>query len=713
MAYHSPEFETYSDEPDGSLPPILRRPDSVPSPVTVTELRSIRKGLLANPRAALDDEAASTITSGAVDPNVLGALTAVHGSDDPAVNVNLLVPKPVVNGTLYVTAPHQRFTDLGLLPDFTNQRWLHQQRTAMDIVPPVTATTTYSTHHAVIDGERRPLAILEVRMRDRAALAKAVTESMRQTISTQKGANNYTDSVLQQGVKEPVMLFVVRVVYDDRTAESYLVAGDGNSRLVSMWLARTGGDIDTAAAACVKTVIGPVGRGYRKAADHRAARREVGLMADRVRQGLAEPVLTEETRREGHTLTLPAVVVVGACAKDDGPLDDLVTARDDLLASIHIHVTPWTDAAQHTQGMQRVYRRAAAANIVSAATSRVLSGDVGTAEMHKLLGVPAHRLWSAAVHQHAVLAGTAESMNGLIRTEFGRRKIDRQWLSERLATVALSAYRSQEGLEHVLRAFGNGGNITDTVWKTSWTLTAGADPQAVLEEVLERAVKGEQSAIAELTVLGGTAAMLAGLITRDRGSKLGVERNDRTAPFRATPNSLLTKLSRTVGGLGMLHSIALAHVASDASVRPKMFHTRTHEVDGILVQDGDQVTDRAGAQVTLVYEWDLVFAADRKLAEETITSTKQSTSQSGGKEDSNTGEAEDVRLRRLLDTSVTSAMKAAQGLKSLVATQGRDAFGSAEGVDALTGRLDKITKILIRFAPEPAVTVSFDDEDDE
>ncbi|MGW1194160.1 hypothetical protein [Streptomyces sp. NPDC002559] len=711
MAYHSPEFETYGDEQGDSLPPILRRPDSVPAPEPVTQLRSVRKGLLANPRAALDEEAASTITSGAVDPNVLGALTAVHGDSDSAVN--LLVPKPVVNGTLYVTAPHQRFTDLDVLPDFTNQRWLHQQRTAMDIVPPVTAATTYSTYRAVINDELRPLAILEVRMRDRAALAKAVTESMRQTIEAHKGANDYTDSVLQQGVKEPVMLFVVRVAYDDGTAETYLVAGDGNSRLVSMWLARTGGNIDAAATACVNTVIGPVGRGSRKAADHRAARREVKLMADRVRQGLAEAVLTEETRREGHTLTLPAVVVVGGRAKDGGHLDDLVTARDDLLASIHIHVTPWADAAQHTQGMQRVYRRAAAANVVSAATSHVLSGDAGPAKMHELLGVPAHRLWSAAVHQHTVLAGTAESMNNLIRSEFGRRKIDRQWLSERLATVALSAYRSQAGLDHVLRAFGNGGNITDTVWKTSWTLTVGADPHAVLDEVLERAVKGEQSAIAELTVLGGTAAMLAGLITRDRGSKLGVERNDRTAPFRATPNRLLTMLSRTVGGLRMLHSIASAHVASDASVQPKVFHTRTHEVDGNLIQDGDPVTDRAGAQVTLVYEWDLVFAADRKLAEETIASTKQNTSQSGGGEADGTGEAEDVRLRRLLDTSITGAMKAAQGLKSLVSTQGRNVFGSAEGVDELTGRLEKITKILIRHAPEPTVTVSFDDEDDE
>lgn len=712
MAYRVSDLDSVDDEQGNVLPPLLRRPDPVPGPVPVTQLRSVRKGLKDNPRAVLDDEAASVITSGAVNPGVLGALTAVSGQKPNTVN--LLVPKPVVGGTLYATAPHQRYTDLDVLPDFINQRWVHQQRTAMDIEPPAAEATTYATHHVSIDGELRPAAILEVHMRDRAALAKAVTESMRQTLTTQKGANDYTDSVLQQGVKEPLMLFVVRVVYSDGTAETYLVAGDGNSRLVSMWLARTGGDIDAAAAACVSSVIGAVGRkGARKAADHRAARRDVELMADRVRRGLAEPTLTEETRREGHTLTFPAVVVVGGQAEDGGFLNDLVAARDDLLASIHIHVTPWDDGAQYTQGMQRVYRRAMALGVVSEATSHVLCGNVGPEEMHELLGVPPHRLWSAAIHQHAVLAGAAESMNDLIRPEFGRRKIDRQWLSERLATVALSAYRSQEGMEHVLRAFGNGGTITDTVWKAPWNLTTGVDTKAVLDEVFERAVKGEQGAIAELTVLGGTAAMLTGLITRDRGSKLGVERDDRTAPYRATPNRLLTKLSNTAGGLRMLHSIASAHVAGHASVQPKMFYTHNHEVDGVMFRDGDPVTDLAGAQVTLVYEWDLVYAADPKLAEETITATKEATNQPSGGGTEGTSEAEDVKLRRLLDQSIKGATRAANGLKSLVATRGRNVFGSAEGVEELTDRLDKIVKILIRNAPEPAVTLIFDDQDDE
>ena len=297
----------------------------------MTQLRGARRALLSNPSSALDEEAASVVTGGAADPVILGALVGVGLSID---GINLLTPKPVVGGTLHVIGSHRRYLDLDVLPDFVNQRWAHLLRTAMDAKPPTTPVPTYETLRVTVDGEERPLAIFKVRMKDRAALAEAVTESMRQTQHAQKGENDYTDSVLQQGVKEALTLFVVRMVYGDGTSETYLVTGDGNSRLVSMWLARTGGDIDEAAAACVASVIGPVDRASpMRPADQRTARRRVEAMTARVRRGLAERVLTESTRREGHTLTFPAVVVVGAQAEDGAPLQDLVAARDDLLAT--------------------------------------------------------------------------------------------------------------------------------------------------------------------------------------------------------------------------------------------------------------------------------------------------------------------------------------------------------------------------------------------
>ncbi len=434
-------------EPDEGLPPLLRRPEPVADPLRVPQLRGTRKALLANPEVSLDEAAANAVTSGAVDPERLQALVA----HEP---INLLTAKPVVGGMLYVTPPHYRYLDVDVLPDFINQRWADQLHTAMDVAPSTSVVPAYET---VVDPETgKPLAVFAVRMRDRKALATAVGESMRKTCEAQKGKNVYTSSVLQQGVKEPLTLFVMRVVFDDGTEDTFLVAGDGNSRMVSMWLARTGGDIEMAISACTASVIGSTERsGGRSRAEQAAARRRVTELTERTRKNLAAPTLTEATRRDGHTLAFPAIVVVGAQADGGGPLADLVAARDDLLATLHVRVTPWTDGAQNTQGMQRVYRHALREGLITREVYQVLSGTVGTQAMHELLGVPAHRLWSAAVHQHAVLAGAqANAMNLLIKQEFGMRRAFRQQISERLAPMALSAYRSKEGIEQPLRAFG-------------------------------------------------------------------------------------------------------------------------------------------------------------------------------------------------------------------------------------------------------------------
>jgi hypothetical protein len=686
-------------EPDESLPPLLRRPEPVADPLPVTKLRGARKELLANPAVSLDEAAASAVTSGAVDPERLQALVA----RDP---INLLTVKPVVGGMLYATPPHDRYLDLDVLPDFVNQRWADQLCTAMDVALSTSVVPVYET---VVDPKTgKPLAVFTVRMRDRKALAKAVGESMRKTYEAQEGKNVYTSSVLQQGVKEPLTLFMMRVVFDDGTEDTFLVAGDGNSRLVSMWLARTGGDIEEAISACTASVIGSTERsGGRSRAEQAAARRRVGELTARTRKNLAVPTLGEVTRREGHTLAFPAVVVVGAQAEEGGPLADLVAARDDLLATLHVRVTAWTPGAQNTQGMQRVYRHALQEGLITPDVHRVLSGTVGTQAMYELLGVPAHRLWSAAVHQHAVLAGPhAEAMNQLIKQEFGMLQARRQAISERLAPMALSAYRSKEGIEQPLRAFGNGGTITDRVWKRAWELTKGDDVFEVLDDVLARALAGEDDAVAELTVLGGTAAILDGYITRDRGSKEGTERESYKAPFRATPVKLLTLLSKTSGGLRMLHSIAVAHVAADPAVLPKLFHTQEREVEGVVVHDGEPMLDKSGVQEILDYEWDLVHAADPAHASATIAKNR---AEAKAKADGTSGEpeAEDARQRRLLEQGITGAAKAGRVLARMSQKRGNQVFGSFETVEVLRVQLSQLGGVLAKFGPaDPSIFVT-------
>ncbi|MET9660343.1 hypothetical protein [Streptomyces sp. NPDC006510] len=697
------------DFENDNLPPLLRRPNPVPDPVPVAQLRGARKVLLDNPANSLDEDASSVVSAGAVDPVRLRRLVEAQGD---MADCGLLMDKPVVGGTLYTIPPHQRYLDLDVLPDFVNQRWAHKVHTAMDVEPATAVPVTYET---LVDEETgEPRALFVVHLADRKALAAAVTESMRMTFEAEGGKNVYTESVLQQGIKEPLTLFMVRVVYGDGTEETYTVAGDGNSRLVSMWLARTGGDIDAAAAACVSAVIGPVDRqGPRRAADQRASRAKVTEMAARVRRGLAERTLTEATRREGHTLTFPAMVVVGARAEDGSRLPDLVAARDDLVANLHVHVTPWTGGAQNTQGMQRVYRHALRNGLVSDGCYQVLLGKVGPGAMHESLGVPPHRLWATAVHQHAVLAGRrADQMNLLIKQEFGMGKADRQRVSEHLAPMALSSYRSSERIDAAARAFGNGGTITDTVWKQPWELTTGSDALKVLDEILERAEKGEAAARAELIVLGGTAAILDGYITRDRGSKLGITRDGATAPLRFTPNNLLTLLASTGGGRRMLHSIAYAHVAADPGILPKQYHTVDREIDGVIVRDGEAIHDKAGAMVTIDYEWDLVHAANPVEAEAAIIENRKKLRNNSGKGGTTT--PEDVRQRRILEESINNARKAATTLAKMTQThaRGREVFGSPDGVDVLRQQLKNVDDILSHYGPARTTLLDLDDEGD-
>jgi hypothetical protein len=684
------------DPDESAIPPLTRRPDEPKAPEPVAKLRRAWKTMASNPlcKDTLDDEARNTVTFGAVDPAHLTALASVNS------DVNLLFRKPAADGVLYLLGPHRRYLDLMILPDLINGRWGDTILTAMDPKadgqPPA-----YSTLYVDDDtGTQRPLAILTIRMRDRRALAEAVYDSMVNTYMADSMRRNvYTGSILQEGVKEPLTLFMVRVLFDDGTHETYLVTGDGNSRLISLWLARTGGDIHEAASACVAAVIGSVDRKFpRSAAEMRRARNTVAAMAHRVRAGLEEDTLTEATRREGHTLSFPAMVVVGAMDDTGSAMVDLVVARDDLLSNLHTRVTPWSETAQNSQGMRRVYRNAGATGLVNDHEYKILTGTARVDDLRTFLGLPPHRLWASAVHQQVLLAGSrAVEMTELLRQEFGFRRADRQLIGKRTGALILSPYRS-DTIDQALRAFDNGGTITDLVWKRPWGLTKGSDPVEVLDEILTKALVGDEAAIAELTVLGGTAAILRGLITRDRGSKLGVKAEPLKTPYRATPTRLLTLLASTLGGRKMLHSIACAHVTDTRTV--KAFHTRVDVIDGRTVEDGDPVIDKARAQVSIRFEWDLAWYADTKLAEETVVATRKELA-AAGKEDGELPLPPHVKEQRSLDSALTSATKAAHALAELSETDplGSRVFGSWEAVDEWKQRLDGV-KGFLEYGPK-------------
>ncbi|MFV2086808.1 hypothetical protein [Micromonospora sp. LOL_021] len=271
-------------------------------------------------------------------------------------------------------------------------------------------------------------------------------------------------------MKEPLLLVPMRVIFRDfADDECYLVSIDGNSRLVSMWKGRTGGNVDQAASACIETVIGtPVGTSWRRATQ-RQIRDALSARVDLINQGLLEDELTENTIRAGHTLTAPTVVVVGGKITDGTDLlTDMVAAREDLIATIHTDATPWDPAAQAEQGMARVLRRATNTGLMTPEKRRVIEGRCTVEEMHELLGLPKHRLWAVALTLQAILNPWYDGMRTLFREEFNSSNPTRLLVGKQVASTALSGYRSAKTINVAVNAFSDGGPIAETVWEFRW-----------------------------------------------------------------------------------------------------------------------------------------------------------------------------------------------------------------------------------------------------
>lgn len=688
------------------FPALKHRPARAVKPVPTKTLSIVRSALLRNPDVNLPAAAAGIITSGLTDPRRFRQLT--EAQDHPnGEKSSLLNTKRVGEGTVFVTAQHDRFIDLGILPDPIGARWMHTLRTQLDPetgeLPAASITTA--------TGPDGPWAMLELEVDDHHELAARVREAFAKTGPDNSSAgNDYTDSILQSGVKEPLLLVPMRVQFRDGSDdEYYLVSIDGNSRLVSMWKGRTGGTVDQAASACIETVIGTaVGKAWKRATQ-RHTREALANQVDLINNGLQEEQLTESTIRLGHTLTAPSVVVIGGRITDSAePLTDLVAAREDLIATIHTDTTPWDQVAQAEQGMVRLLRRAVQRKLITQDERDVIEGRCTPQQMHDLLGLPPHRLWAAALTIQVVLNPWYDGMGALFREEFNCKKPSRLTIGKRIASTALSGYRSWPSLGMAINAFSDGGPIAEPIWGYKWYLTRGTNPVQVLDAILQTALTGKNikkiRAVAELCALGGTAGMLTGLITRDRGSKESEDgkRTPGKVPFRARPYRLIDELAATAGGLRTLHSMAVAHVTGKPA---KRFHSADDpELD---VVDGDPFIDAADVHASLEYEWDVVVVANTRRAREAIAAITNTGS-------GNSTKPEAVQLRENLQNAAATVEKSVKKLVALKSAMGTDVFGSYDMIELIKGQLQKARDTLNVHGPaEPFIIDDIDDDDDD
>ncbi|MEU7941104.1 hypothetical protein [Microbispora bryophytorum] len=699
-----PEFDDAADKPvgDSSFPALKHKPAHAIPPAAPKVLAPVRAALLKNPDVNLPDEAAGVITAGLVDPIRFRMLTETH-LDPNNKKTSLLTRKRVSEGTVFVTPQHDRYIDMGCIPDLAGARWLYTLHNELDVEGNELPVAKLGT--AV--GQDGYWAMLDLEVADHQELAARILEAFVKTGPDSPAVkNDYTDSILQSGVKEPLVLVPIRIRFRDGSDhEHYLVIIDGNSRYVSMWKARTGGNVYKAAAACIEAVVGTAAGTSWRRATQRQIREALATRAEIINQGLLEERLTENTIRLGHTMTAPTVVVVGGrTIEDDEPLSDLVAAREDLIATIHTDATPWDDAAQAEQGMSRLLRRAVRDGLITADQRRVIEGRCSVQEMHALLGLPPHRLWAAALTVQAVVTNWTDGMRSLFREEFNSKNPTRQTIGRQIASTALSGYRSKPTINVAMNAFSDGGPIGAPVWGDRWTLTGGSSALEVLDVILKDALGGDSNAVAQLCVLGGTAGMLGGLITRDRGSKLNLDgkRTMRQVPFRSRPYRIVEMLAKTQGGLRTLHSLAVSHVTG----KPAKQFWSYDDPDGRFT-DGDPVVDSNGTQVSVDMEWDIVVAADPAKAADEIAAASATNS------DTPSTTPEPQRLRETLRSSVKTALHSVDSLILLAQSHGVDVFGSFDSITEIKTALQDARDKLNTHGPSEPIIVDDDEDDDE
>jgi hypothetical protein len=257
-----------------------------------------------------------------------------------------------------------------------------------------------------------------------------------------------------------------------------------------------------------------------------------------------------------------------------------------------------------------------------------------------------------------------------------------------------------------VNAFADGGPITDQVWAVAFDLTQGNKPIKVLDAILEAALDGDASAIAELCVLGGSAAMLDGLITRDRGSKLNASSAGavRTVPLRLRAYRVVEELAKSKGGLKTLHSLAVAHIDEGNA---KQFRSYD-DPDGGFV-DGDPILEPNSAQTEIYSEWHIVYTAEPRRSQEAIDTATATVPGVGG--GGKPAEPEAVKLRRLLLAGAETVRDAANGLAVLSEQQGKVVFGGYEAVETVKDVLQKTRDVLAHYGPVKRVIIVDDDDE--
>ncbi|MDH2426444.1 hypothetical protein [Sphaerisporangium sp. TRM90804] len=517
---------------DGSEVQIERAPRPLPLP-DPKDLGTLKRRLRANPNINLTDAAIDTAVGIFIDPpKVIRIATYASGIDglssQYAGSTHLFMLEGEVDGE----AP---------LPIMGNPRLGH----LLQGVPKGPRITGARNEN----GRLQAQLVVEF---DSVADAEALVESTVRETLNDPGAN-YSDSILGHGVMTPVEAVLVEVRFADGSPSLYLIAlYDGTSRATSAALVRY-----------YDTTLTPPERVARAAQELRRAlttpsrKRRAAYLKQAQAANLAyeRDGLTMSVLRQLQARRLPVRLIVGAQFSDEDNLDELPAAITAAQSTRHISVNPWREAAKDTVTAQRTVLHLRQAGRVSEAfvdlTEDRPLDESQVEELFpgadlKLVTDPAtgrvRPLWRAAVIVHTLtnLKVSAEAKR-FIRSDQGIGAVHTHRYAGFIGVLVDQPWRwaKPQTTDTARNAWRNGGVLSEEILSGRWEPVF-----APVEELLRLAGTDDVSARLTLQVLAGTALLADGILTRDRGSKIGED----GVFYRATPPVLLATWAGTQHG---------------------------------------------------------------------------------------------------------------------------------------------------------------------
>lgn len=258
---------------------ITRRPQPLPDVPETSALRKVAMRLDKNPLTNLSEDARKAAAALQVEPERAALLVTSQQN-----GVSLLSEVAVPGGSLYVI--ECRAWTRMLFP-------LYQPRIAalsLAVPPP----------KLLDDNDANgPMAQARCEFDSPKQLADLVRETVSGTLNVPKA--DYSDSIMQRGVSEPLLVILVRITFKDGSPTRVLpVVVDGISRLSSAAKTRTGKTIAGAADAVVEDLLRDPN------SLRRSIRDEMAHYNSAYQRGLTDQVV-----RIGQAATVPVRLVVG------------------------------------------------------------------------------------------------------------------------------------------------------------------------------------------------------------------------------------------------------------------------------------------------------------------------------------------------------------------------------------------------------------------